>query len=273
MLKEAMLNTQNYTLTENGALTLKSTRSKVLDLFALGGSADTPGSKVNVNSLIEDALDEDFKLAVKVIFYLSDVRQGQGRRDLFRQGLMAITRRDLDFANKLLDFVAEFGRYDYLYWFMDTPLRIAALKVLAAAVVDAIDNNKPSLVFKWLASEDAASKETQRNARITRKFFELNARDYRKLLSKGRAALGDAIVERKMCAGQWETIEYPKVCSNAMRRYARAFGKHSHPRFSAYLESVKKGEAKINASVLYPMDIVKMGQSAMTRTEREANVA
>ena len=40
-----------------------------------------------------------------------------------------------------------------------------------------------SLIFKWLKSENASSKETKRLAKKTRKAFGLSSKEYRKALS------------------------------------------------------------------------------------------
>jgi hypothetical protein len=65
------------------------------------------------------------------------------------------------------------------------------------------------------------------------------------------------VTERLMSAGEWGCIDYAKVPSYAMHNYGSAFAKHDHERFDAYLKSVSKGETKINASVLYPYDLVE----------------
>jgi hypothetical protein len=65
------------------------------------------------------------------------------------------------------------------------------------------------------------------------------------------------VTERLMSAGEWGLIDYAKVPSYAMHNYGSAFAKHDHERFDAYLKSVSKGEVKINASVLYPYDLVE----------------
>ena len=253
MLKEALLNAQNYTVTEKGALTHASTRSAVLDLFALGGSAT---KDINVENLILDALDENFKLAVRVIFYLSDIREGQGRRDLFRVGLKSILRRNSEIAAKLLQYVPVYGRWDYMYWFVGTPLEKAALSIMAEEVRSAVNEERASLVFKWLASEDASSETTKYHAEITRRFFKLSKKEYRQMLSEGRR-IAD-VVERKMSAGEWTLIKYESVPAVAMKRYRKAFAKHGKT-FEVFIKQVEAGTKTIKSSVLYPADLLKAG--------------
>ena len=64
-------------------------------------------------------------------------------------------------------------------------------------------------------------------------------------------------VEQKMCSGRWTEIEYPKTPSLAMSRYTKAFGRKDGERFSQFIESLKKGEVKVNAGAVYPYDITK----------------
>ena len=60
-----------------------------------------------------------------------------------------------------------------------------------------------------------------------------------------------------MCSKNWEEIEYPKTPSLAMSRYTKTFSKNDNERFGQYIESLKKGEAKVNAGAVYPYDITK----------------
>ena len=269
MLKNAMLNQQNYTFTENGALSKATSKSHILDLFALGASANG----LNLENLILNALSEDVKLALKVIFYISDIREGQGRRNFFKIALKALADNKPEVTEKLLPYIAEFGRWDYLYWFVDTDLQNKALTILTQEASNAIVENRKSLVFKWMASEDASNKNKVRNAIITRKFMGLTPREYRQMLSKGRKELGEAVVERKMSERQWDDIDFSKVPSLAMTKYRNAFIKQNENGFKSYLTKVESGETKINSRVLYPADIVHAGNRKLTETERRALVA
>ena len=65
------------------------------------------------------------------------------------------------------------------------------------------------------------------------------------------------VVESLMSAGKWNEIKYPEVPSRAMMIYRRAFAKHDPDGFSEFINKADKGEVKINASTLYPYDIVE----------------
>ena len=59
-----------------------------------------------------------------------------------------------------------------------------------------------------------------------------------------------------MTQNEWTGINYSHVPSKAMTLYRKAFSKHDPQGFVAFLKAVEKGETKINASTLYPYDIV-----------------
>jgi hypothetical protein len=59
-----------------------------------------------------------------------------------------------------------------------------------------------------------------------------------------------------MCGKQWDKIKYGEVPSICMMKHRKAFSKNDAGRFTAFLESVKRGEQTINASQLFPHELV-----------------
>ena len=82
MLNE-LKNEANRTLTENGAVTYRSTGSECLDLFAsIGALRSAPDQDIIGRFLRAYADDRD--LAVKTLFFARDIRGGLGERRVFR---------------------------------------------------------------------------------------------------------------------------------------------------------------------------------------------
>ena len=85
-LLNAMKEQNNYKLTENGGVSLRSTMNGIMDLFALGG-AYRSRSDEDCISLFETAFNEDPTYALRCLFYLRDCRGGQGERRFFCQSV------------------------------------------------------------------------------------------------------------------------------------------------------------------------------------------
>jgi hypothetical protein len=112
-----------------------------------------------------------------------------------------------------------------------------------------------SLMAKWLKAPDVSSKKSCALGRLTAKKLGLNERAYKHKLRSLRAWL--KIVERNMSSKQWDLIDYQAVPSRASMIYRNAFLRHDKERFCSFLDAVNKGEAKVNASALYPYDIIE----------------
>lgn len=249
-------NQKSYT--ENGAVGYVTTGSKLVDLnFAI------PSFRTKIDKyLFELALAQDEVLTLKWLLYLRDVRQGVGERQSFREFVKHLIHINEDLAKKFLQCVPleEYGRWDdYIYFLHSTTeIRDMVVKKLFAQLVkdmENCENNKPiSLLAKWLPSENTSSMKTRFNAGIIRRLFHMGPKTYRKTLSKLRKHLD--IVERRMSSNDWVSIDYAKVPSRANLLYANAFNTHDYARRNEYLDSLKKGETKINAQALFLHDII-----------------
>src|SRR5699024_8689215 len=89
----------------------------------------------------------------------------------------------------------------------------------------------------------------------TAKKLGMSVYDYKRLCVKLRKYID--VVEQRMSANEWDTINYPAVPSKAMMNYRKAFARHDQERFDEYLNKVQSGEQKINSATLYPYDIVE----------------
>lgn len=253
-LIENIEKTQNRSAhTENGALSNLSSLDFNVDLFGkIAAMRNTTES--NVLSMFRKAFAEDKTKALKILFYARDIRGGQGERKTFRTILKDLAERETSWVIRNLNLIPEYGRWDDMYVLVGTPAESHALRFMRDQFMKDMETETPSLLAKWLKRENTSSKESRRLATITRKFFELSPRSYRKSIS----ALCEKIdvVEQKMCSGDWMDIVYSGIPSNAALMYRKAFFKHDEEGYKKYLESVEKGEAKINTSTLYPYDLV-----------------
>lgn len=120
----------------------------------------------------------------------------------------------------------------------------------------AMKAGKPiSLAAKWMKSINTSSTESKRLARKFCTVAGISERTYRKTLSALRKYLN--VVEVKMSSRQWDKIDFSTVPSKAMNMYTKAFNTHVPERVFEYFEKLKKGETKINASTLYPYEIIE----------------
>jgi hypothetical protein len=254
--------TTEDTLTQNGAISHSTTGTSLLDFFGKGGSMRSQSDDAAI-ALFRSAYREDKTMALKILFYLADVREGQGERKLFRNCFKWLAENDEKVAKKLLIQIPEFTRWDNVLETLEgTSLEQTALKFVADKLIEDASEQTPSLCAKWAPSEQASSSVTKRLAKKVRTALNYTPKQYRKLLSSLRKKID--VVERKMCAGKWNKIEYSGVPSRAASIYRKAFKEHDEARYSKFLTKVEKGEEKINASVLYPYDIVRSVRSSNT---------
>lgn len=256
----AMNQYQNLTRTENDAVALSTTKSKLLDMFASAGAMRNR-SHGEVERMFLDAMQEDKLLATKMMFYTRNIRGGLGERKTFRSMLYSLAVEYPDIVRKNIRLIPQFGRWDDLYTLIGTPVEEDMWNLVRKQwkADFAMMENKfnISLMAKWLKSVNTSSKESCFLGKATAKALGLSQRKYRKTLSAMRKYID--VVEKKMSKNKWEDINYESVPSLAMKNYRNAFKKHDEEGFSYYIGSVASGEKKINASTLYPYDILKSG--------------
>jgi len=258
---EHMKNEFNKTTTTNGDLQFQSTLDSVLDLFAKGG-AMRRSSDSEITSLVSKAFADDKELALKTLFYLRDVRGGQGEKRVFQLGLLHLSTVDADSVVKVVEHLAEYGSWKDSVIMLDAKsakVRKAVLKTLTTqllADVEAHTNgDSVSLLAKWLPSENASSRASKAKAKMIRKELGLDARTYRKILSKLRAKI--TLVETSMSKKQFTDIDYSKVPSQAMMKYRGAFARQNPEGFGEFMEDLKSGKTEVKASTLAPHQIVE----------------
>jgi hypothetical protein len=228
--------------TANGMKAHATSASPVLDLFGIIGSArGTDITKQFTASFVEDA-----DLTLRMLQWARDIREGAGERATFRNLLSALESTDPTLAGKLMHKVPALGRWDDLFAYKNSINRNQAFALIAEAL-----EAKNGLAAKWMPRKGPVAVELTR-------YLGLSPKAYRKLI----VGLTN-VVESKMCANDWEAINFSHVPSVASARYQKAFGRNAKESYSAYIAELKKPveqrdpKVKINASAVYPYDVVK----------------
>ncbi len=275
------------TFTENGALSLATTGSAVLDFF-FKMVRNTPSD--TAAQLMNAAWKENPLLTLRAVFHLRDCRGGKGEKKKFHECLEWLATVAPQHITANLEHVAFYGSYKDLLMLAcpKTPLGEQALVLFAKTLCSDIDTlnfcqtargcqqddsdtqstmsiESISLAAKWAPTEGG---EFDKKHALTRRLVRLlstsckpttvnifNHRDYRKLMISPLRADRN-IVETHMCSGDWDGIRYSGVPSVAMKNYRKAFARHSEARFQEYMTNVSNGTEKINAQMVFPHQLV-----------------
>ena len=239
----------NHKLTENGDYSHKSTGNHLVDLVFQAEYYQKHLNEVNIgNSDIEKLFS----------MFMRDPRHGMKYRELGR-----VLMRKAGLSPKAVAFA---GRFDDLW---ENPVKM-----------DDFDDNWISYLFeqcragnelakKWMPHY-VATKTGSKVAKSTimaskmRQVLGMNKQQYNKFVKC-------PTVESKLSQHQLDEIEFDKIPSLALLKYWARFagtGKSQKTdmaeRFNAYLESVKKGEKKMNFSTATVYDIYRNGNTIDT---------
>lgn len=245
--------------TTNGMKARASTANAVVDLFYKIGASR--GKDITADFVA--AFAENKELTLRVAQWARDVREGAGERQIFRDILKYLERTDTEAASLVMNKVPELGRWDDLLVFTDPALKAQAFGLIKSAL-----NEGNGLCAKWMPRQGAVAAEL-------RKFMEMTPKTYRKTL----VGLTN-VVETKMCAREWDAIDFNKLPSLASARYRTAFYKNSE-KFKEYVAKLAAGDksVKVNAGAVYPYDVLKSvimqgwGAKSLTKTDRDFIVA
>ena len=232
----------NHKLTENGDYTHKSTGNHLIDLMF---QAEYFQKHLNEAQIGDSDIEKLFAMFVR------DPRHGLKYRDLGR----VLMRQ----AHVPANAVAFAGRFDDLWEF---PLKADFCDEWISFLFEQCRVGN-ELAKKWMphyvATKDNGdvAKSTIMASRM-RKMLGMNKQEYNKFVKC-------PTVESKLSQHQNDAIEFDKIPSLALLKYWARFAGTSKKnpktdmaeRFNAYLESVKKGEKKMNFSTATVYDIYR----------------
>ena len=274
---DSMRNSQ-LSRTENGALGYATSGKRLVDLnfktSSLRGASDT-----EILGAFYDAYAEDPVLALRWLFYARDIRGGMGERNIFRVVLNDLVKNGkVSVGEDLYNLVGEYGRYDDYINLLDLDLTYRQESTILHTIyrkfgtdVRKAGAGEPvSLLGKWMPSINTSSAKTKARARKIAKACGMPHRVYRKYLKGLREAIG--VVEQTISAQDWGEVNYEHVPSQANLKYSDAFLRHDEWRRRAFLNSLSRGEVKVNASAVNPCEIVHKygdGRGWSTRLKAE----
>ena len=238
--------------TQNGMKTRKSSANSCVDLFYNIGASRGK----DIVPAFTAAYVENPDLALRIAQWARDVRGGSGERQVFRDILAYLEKNNSADATRLLGKIPEVGRWDDVFVFNSKELKSRAYTMLGDAL-----RARNGLAAKWTPRKGNTAREI-------REFFGMTPKQYRKSL----VTLTN-VVETQMCANDWDNINYSHVPSVAHARYKKAFGRHGTT-YAEYVSKLVKGEAgvKINASAIFPYDVLKGRIGARTWTKQDLDV-
>lgn len=238
----------NETLTENGDKAYNSTLSPCLDYFALVG-----GKREYVTEcapLFARAFFEDKNTALKLLFYTRDIKKGLGERRIFRFLINGLALSYPEVVNKLVPYIAEYGRYDDLLALLYTPSEDAVIDLIQGQLDQDLENKKAgksiSLLAKWLPSINTSNDDARAMAKHIATRLNMSNADYRKTLSYLRKGM---IIENNLREKSYD-FDYAKVPSVAMNKYRQAFSTNDADRYFEYLKDVADGKKDMKVDVL-----------------------
>ena len=228
-----------------------STYSDNLDVFTML-TRYNPSDEII--TMFNNALVEDEKLALANLLYILDVRNGKGERLLFQTIFkdLCLERRNL--ALKILPFIKELGRFDYILIGINTPIEKEVIELIKKQLECDMNSDTPSLLAKWLPTHRTHG-ENNELAKIIMKRLGMKEKEYRKMLATLRSKIN--IIEKNLTNRTYDNVDFSKVPTKAMLKYTVAYERNMLDKYTEYKEQVKNGEAKINTKGLLAYEIVK----------------
>jgi Domain of unknown function (DUF2828) len=228
----------NDSLTNNGAVTHSTAGMHCLDLFFIAGASRFMSEEDILKAFIR-AYREDKNTALKILFWARDARGGAGEKRFFQVIMKQLSVSEPEVYEQVAIYIPTFG-----YWKDIFVIEKPTEDTLNWLSIQLKENENANLLAKWFPRKGEWFVAMH-------KYLKVSAGAFRRRLTSMSNT-----VEQKMCANEWETIQYSTVPSVAGKRYAQAFQVHDGIRYASYISDVMEGKVKINASVLFPSDLV-----------------
>ena len=232
----------NDSVTENGALTHSTSSNKCVDMFFLIGASDRLDD-MDIIAMFVGAYSENPMRAVQILLWSRDCRGGAGRRKAFTVIMKFLrTASNPDFNEIYEECIIRTPELGY--WKDVFNIDVPSDNSLDWLSHQLEENPNANLLAKWFPRKGPWFVGMH-------KYLGISAGQFRRKL----VSMSDT-VEQDMCSQQWSEINYSQVPSVAGLRYRRAFTRHDEQRYTQYITDVSEGKSKVNASVLYPHQLI-----------------
>ena len=182
----------NTSVSINGSKYYETSYNSNLDVFTM---VTRFNYEPNVIKLFNNALVENEELALANLLYILDIREGKGERRLFKIIYKFICNEYPNQALRILPFISELGRYDYLLVGINTKIENETIEVIKNQLNNDKTSDTPSLLAKWLPSIRTHKKNNSLAKKLV-KLLNISEKEYRKLLAQLRSKLN--IIEKNL---------------------------------------------------------------------------
>jgi len=148
---QAVQNTLTPSLTANGMATFDRSLDPAVDLFFAVGSSrgkDLTGAFARAYAAEPD-------IAMKILFWARDAREGAGERDTFRKILQNLEITQSNSLVKNLALVPEYGRWDDGFVFETPRFKIAYAHLITRTLRSGLESKKLLEQLPSMSEEDA----------------------------------------------------------------------------------------------------------------------
>ena len=182
----------NTSVSINGSKYYDTSYNSNLDVFTM---ITRFNYEPNVINLFNNALIENEELALANLLYILDIREGKGERRLFKIIYKFLCNEYPNQALRILPFISELGRYDYLLVGINTKIEKETIEAIKNQLNSDKTSDTPSLLAKWLPSIRTHKKNNLLAKKLV-KLLNISEKEYRKLLAQLRSKLN--IIEKNL---------------------------------------------------------------------------
>lgn len=181
--------------------------------------------------------------AIKALFYVRDKVCGLGERKVFKVLIKYLAVNESNLMLENMHLISKYGRWDDYYALFYTPLENEVIKMFENQLRYDLNSEKPSLLGKWLKSENTSSKNSKKLGTRTRVLLGYTSKEYRVILSSLRKRID--IIERKMSSKDFKSIKYDYLSLDTCLRYKNSFIKNDGARYKKSIKMYKKNLANV----------------------------